>query len=408
VTTAVLATVPEAVAALRDGGLVIVVDDPGRENEGDFVMAAEKVTPDAVNFMVTHGRGLLCVPLPASALMRLELPVIVDPHPQGKETAFTVSVDLNEAGAVGVGASERSRCIARLAAPSAVASDFRRPGHVFPLSAKPGGVLTRAGHTEAAVDLATLAGLAPAGMICEIMNPDGSMARMPELLQIAAEHSLPVLTIADLIAYRHANETLIRREASALLPTEAGDFHVFAYTSTVEDGEHLAMVLGDVTAPGPVLVRVHSECLTGDVLGSLRCDCGEQLRASLRAVADAGRGVVLYLRNHEGRGIGLVNKVRAYALQDTGLDTVDANVALGYPADPRQYGTGAQILADLGLTEIRLLTNNPRKRAGLEGYGLRIVEQVPLEMSPSHHNQHYLETKRDRMGHDLQVTRDAE
>jgi 3,4-dihydroxy 2-butanone 4-phosphate synthase/GTP cyclohydrolase II len=408
VTTPDLATVPEAVAVLRDGGLIIVVDDPGRENEGDFVMAADKVTPDAVNFMVTHGRGLLCVPLPASSLARLELPLIVDPHPHGKETAFTVSVDLNEPGIVGVGASERARCIARLADPTATAGDFRRPGHVFPLSAKPGGVLTRAGHTEAAVDLATLAGLAPAGMICEIMNPDGSMARMPQLLEIAQKHSLPILTIADLIAYRHANEKLVREQASADLPTAEGNFRVLAYTSTVETGEHLAMVLGDVTAPGPVLVRVHSECLTGDVLGSLRCDCGEQLRASLNAVATAGRGVVLYLRNHEGRGIGLVNKVRAYALQDTGLDTVDANVALGYPADPRQYGTGAQILADLGLTEIRLLTNNPRKRAGLEGYGLRIVEQVPLEISPSRHNQHYLETKRDRMGHALQVIRDAE
>lgn len=403
-----LASVPEAGAALRKGGVIIVVDDPGRENEGDFVMAAEMVTAEAVNFMVTHGRGLLCVPLPASILGRLELPVIVDPHPHGKDTAFTVSVDLNEPEVVGVGASERARCIARLADPIATARDFRRPGHVFPLSARPGGVLTRAGHTEAAVDLATLAGLAPAGMICEIMNPDGSMARMPQLMQIADKHSLPILTIADLIAYRHSHENLVRRQATARLPTPAGDFDLVAYTSTVEDGEHLAMVLGDVAAPGAVLVRVHSECLTGDVLGSLRCDCGQQLRASLDAVAKAGRGVVLYLRNHEGRGIGLVNKVRAYALQDTGLDTVDANIALGYPADPRQYGTGAQILSDLGLTDIRLLTNNPRKRAGLEGYGLRIVEQVSLEMSPSPHNQHYLETKRDRMGHDLQVCAEAQ
>ncbi|MCR4391879.1 MAG: bifunctional 3,4-dihydroxy-2-butanone-4-phosphate synthase/GTP cyclohydrolase II [Candidatus Acetothermia bacterium] len=380
--------------------MIIVVDDEDRENEGDLVMAAEKATTDAVNFMVREARGLLCVPLPREWAERLELRPMVEPPQDSHETAFTVSVDARVGVTTGISAHDRARTLRVLADPSSRPDDLVRPGHVFPLIARDGGVLRRAGHTEAAVDLCVLAGLAPVGVICEIMNDDGTMARLPDLVAFGERHGLPILTIADLIAYRKRREKLVDRICEADLPTRWGEFRIVTFRDRIAGQEHVALVKGDLAGEAPVLVRVHSECLTGDALGSLRCDCGGQLHAALDMVDREGRGVVLYMRQ-EGRGIGLANKVCAYHLQDQGLDTVEANLRLGYPADLREYGIGAQILVDLGVKKIRLLTNNPRKVAGLAGYGLEIVEQVPIEVEPNPYNVRYLKAKKEKLGHEL-------
>jgi 3,4-dihydroxy 2-butanone 4-phosphate synthase/GTP cyclohydrolase II len=390
--------IEDAIAAIGRGEIVIVVDDPERENEGDFVMAAEAVTPEAVNFMVTHGRGLLCLPMTGDRLDALGFREMV---PGSETTAFTISVDLDEPRSTGISAHDRARCIARAVTADARPEDFRRPGHVFPLRAREGGVLRRAGHTEAAVDLARFAGLAPAGVICEIMNPDGTMARLPDLVEVARRHGLHLITIADLIAYRLRHESHVRRVAEARIPTPFGVFRALGYESDVDGGQHVMLLYGDPEGKPEVLVRMHSECLTGDVFGSLRCDCGAQLREAMRLIAQEGRGAIVYLRGHEGRGIGILHKLRAYTLQDGGADTVEANIALGFPPDARDYGIGAQILADLGLTSLRLLTNNPAKRAGLEGYGLCVVERVPLEAAATEENLRYLQTKRDKLAHEL-------
>ncbi len=399
-------SIDAAIAAIRAGEIVIVVDDPDRENEGDFVMAAERVTPEAVNFMITHGRGLLCLPMSEERAERLGFRMMVGDGTRGDGTAFTVSVDhISPPGNTGISAPDRARCIARAVAADAHAGEFRTPGHVFPLRAKPGGVLERAGHTEASCDLARLAGFEPAGAICEIMNPDGSMARLPDLIEVARTHGLHLITIADLIAYRLRFEAQVRRLAEAEIPTPYGPFRAIAYDSQLDDRQHIALVYGEPEGKRDVLVRMHSECLTGDVFGSLRCDCGAQLQEGLRRVAQEGEGVIVYIRGHEGRGIGMMHKLRAYKLQDLGSDTVEANLELGFPADSRDYGTGAQILVDLGLSTLRLLTNNPAKRAGLEGYGLEIVERVPLETVPTPQNLRYLRAKRDKLGHDLDIER---
>ncbi|MCX7750886.1 MAG: bifunctional 3,4-dihydroxy-2-butanone-4-phosphate synthase/GTP cyclohydrolase II [Candidatus Bipolaricaulota bacterium] len=395
-----LATVEEAVEALRAGRMIIVVDDEDRENEGDLVMAAEKVTPEAVNFMLREARGLLCVPLPRAWARRLDLKPMVEPPEDSHETAFTVSVDARWGVTTGISAADRARTILVLADPDSGPEDLARPGHVFPLIAREGGVLRRAGHTEAAVDLCTLAGLQPVGVICEIMNEDGTMARLPELSRFAEKHGLPILTIADLIAYRKKREKLVERVCSAELPTKSGQFKIITFRDLITGQEHLALVKGEVAGEEPVLVRVHSECLTGDALGSLRCDCGDQLRAALERIEREGKGVLLYMRQ-EGRGIGLLGKLCAYQLQDQGLDTVEANLHLGYPADLREYGIGAQMLVDLGVKRLRLLTNNPRKVAGLSGYGLTIVETVPIEVEPNPYNLRYLKAKKEKLGHRL-------
>jgi 3,4-dihydroxy 2-butanone 4-phosphate synthase/GTP cyclohydrolase II len=401
----IFASIDEAITAIRRGEIVIVVDDPDRENEGDFVMAADRVTPDAVNFMITHGRGLLCVPMTEERAEQLGFRMMVDAR-KGDGTAFTVSIDLaSPPGNTGISAPDRARCIRRAVAAGATAEEFRAPGHVFPLRAKPGGVLERAGHTEAAVDLARLAGCEPAGAICEIMNADGTMARLPDLIEVARAHGLLLITIADLIAYRMRFESHVQRVAEAEIPTPFGPFRAFAFSSNVDGSEHLALVYGEPEGKPDVLVRMHSECLTGDVFGSLRCDCGAQLQEAMRRVAQEGEGVIVYMRGHEGRGIGMMHKLRAYRLQDAGSDTVEANLELGFPPDAREYGTGAQILVDLGLSTLRLLTNNPAKRAGLEGYGLAIVERVPLETVPTPQNLRYLRAKRDKLGHDLDIER---
>ena len=394
-------------AALRDvkrGRMVIVVDDPHRENEGDLVMAAEKATPQAINLMAKHGRGLICAPMEGPALDRLELSAMVAagaPGP-GSDTAFTVSVDARRGTTTGISAKDRAATVRRLLDPAARPEDFIRPGHVFPLRAKEGGVLVRAGHTEAAVDLARLAGLAPAGVICEIMNADGTMARVPQLARFARRRRLKIVTIQALIEHRRGRERLIKRLVAAQLPTDFGPFELAVYQETLSGKQHLAMVRGAVSGAKDVLVRVHSSCITGDTLFSLRCDCGAQLEAALRAVAKAGGGVVLYL-SQEGRGIGLVNKIASYRLQDQGLDTVEANRALGFKADLREYGIGAQILADLGLTTIRLLTNNPRKIVGLAAFGLKVTGRVPLQTPANPHNARYFRTKRRKLGHLLDL-----
>ncbi len=398
-------TIPEALTAIKDGELIIVVDEPDRENEGDLIMAAEKVTAEAINFMATHGRGLICLPTCSERLAELELQPMVASNTAQMQTAFTVTIDAKEV-TTGISAQERAYTIQKFVDAEAVPGDFVRPGHIFPLDAKPGGVLRRAGHTEATVDLARMAGLYPAGVLCEILNDDGSMARVPELMEFAAKHRLKIITISDLIAYRRETETLIRRVATADVPTAHGEFKLYAYESTDTDGEnvetdktHIALTKGDITEASPILVRVHSQCLTGDVFGSLRCDCGEQLEIALQNIEKEGRGVLLYMRQ-EGRGMGLKGKLRAYQLQDSdGLDTVEANEHLGYPADLRDYGIGAQILADLGVRKMRLMTNNPQKVRGLDGYGLEIVERVPLETKPNAFNRAYLETKRSKLGH---------
>ncbi|MQB01751.1 MAG: bifunctional 3,4-dihydroxy-2-butanone-4-phosphate synthase/GTP cyclohydrolase II [Actinobacteria bacterium] len=396
----VFATVEEVVAAIDRGQIVIVVDDEDRENEGDFVLAAARVTPDAVNFMVTHGRGLVCVPMTGERLDHLQLPPMVTKSSDALGTAFTVSIDLNDPANSGISAVERARCIDRLMAPDARSEDFRRPGHIFPLRARRGGVLRRAGHTEASVDLAQLAGLPPAGVICEIMNPDGTMARVPQLVEVARRYGLLMMTIADLIAYRQRHERLIHRVASATIPTPFGPFEAIGYETEYDGLHHIALVRGEPSDQRDTLVRMHSECLTGDVFGSRRCDCGTQLESAMRQIAAEGEGVVVYIRGHEGRGIGILHKLQAYNLRDAGLDTVEANLELGFPADLRDYGTGAQILSELGLHRLRLLTNNPAKRAGLEGYGLQILERVPLATTPTQENLRYLRSKPDKIDHD--------
>jgi len=394
------ATVEEALAAIRQGRMVIVVDDEDRENEGDLVMSAQFATPEAINFMIKEARGLLCVPLPREWAERLGLRPMVEPPRDSHETAFTVSVDAREGITTGISAYDRAHTIKLLSDPASRPEDFVSPGHVFPLVAREGGVLRRAGHTEAAVDLCRLAGLTPVGVICEIMNEDGTMARLPDLERFAEEHGLPILTIADLIAYRKAREKLVERVAEADLPTKWGHFRIVTYRDLLSGQEHVALVKGEVAGDSPVLVRVHSECLTGDALGSLRCDCGDQLHRAMEMIEAEGKGVLLYMRQ-EGRGIGLANKVCAYRLQDQGLDTVEANLHLGYPPDLRDYGIGAQILADLGVKKLRLLTNNPKKVAGLSGYGLEIVEEVPIEVDPNPYNERYLKAKKEKLGHRL-------
>jgi 3,4-dihydroxy 2-butanone 4-phosphate synthase / GTP cyclohydrolase II len=398
----VFASIDDAIEDMRAGKVILVVDDADRENEGDFVIAAERCTPESVNFMVTHGRGIVCLPVAGWRLDELQIPQMVSSN-GGDDTAFTVSIDYRPGVTTGTSAHDRAVTASAVADPGVVPRDFQRPGHVFPLRAKDGGVLRRAGHTEAAVDLATLAGLFPAGVICEVMNPDGTMARLPQLMKVADEFDLTLISIADLIEYRRRREVLVHRVAEATIPTEWGDFRAYAYDSTVDGRTHVALVCGDLGDGDKVLTRVHSECLTGDVFGSLRCDCGRQLDAALDQVAEEGRGVVLYVRGHEGRAIGLTHKLRAYELQDKGRDTVEANLELGFAADQRDYGIGAQILVDLGVRSMRLLTNNPNKRAGLEGYGLSIDERIPLITEPNEHNAAYLRTKAEKLGHLLDV-----
>jgi len=390
--------IPEILEEIREGRVVIVVDDGDRENEGDLVMAAPFVTPDHINFMAKFGRGIVCVPMEARDLDRLGLHQMVSPSQDPMKTAWTISVDAKEGVTTGISAHDRARTIQVLINPNTPPERLVRPGHVFPLRAKDGGVLRRAGHTEAAVDLARLAGVYPAGVICEIMNDDGTMARTPQLFEFAARHQLKICTIASLIEYRRRFEKLIRRVVTTRLPTDVGEFDLILYETSVDERQHVALVKGAVDDGQPVLVRVHSQCLTGDVFHSLRCDCQPQLRRAMEQIAEAGRGVILYI-SQEGRGIGLANKLKAYALQDQGLDTVEANQALGFEPDLRDYGLGAQILADLGLKDLRLLTNNPRKIVGLEGYGLRVVERVPIEIQPKPENARYLSTKRDKLGH---------
>jgi 3,4-dihydroxy 2-butanone 4-phosphate synthase / GTP cyclohydrolase II len=393
-------TIEQAIADIRAGKLVIVADDEGRENEGDLIGAAEKVSPAMINFMATHGRGLICVPLLPERCQALGLPQMAEHNTEAHETAFTISVDAAGRFGVttGISAADRAETIRVLTDPSTVPTDLRRPGHIFPLRARPGGVLQRVGQTEGSIDLARLAGLYPAGVLCEILSPDGTMARRPELERFAEQHRLTFITIAQIVAYRLAHERLVHAIASARLPTPYGEFRIVGYKNDVDAAEHVALVYGDVKNQPGVLVRMHSKCLTGDVFDSGRCDCGWQLTSAMRMISEAGRGVVVYL-DQEGRGIGLLNKLKAYELQDAGHDTVEANVRLGFKPDLRNYGIGAQILLDLGLSSIKVLTNNPMKLVGLEGYGLEIVERIPIVPPPSDENRAYLDVKRDKLGH---------
>ena len=395
-----IATVEEAIADIRAGKMVIIVDDEDRENEGDLAMAAEKITPDAINFMAMHGRGLICVPMLGKRLEELRLPMMTQDNTARLGTAFTVSVDVLKGATTGISAYDRAATIRALISSDTLPEDLGRPGHIFPLRYMEGGVLKRAGQTEASVDLTRFAGLYPAAVICEVMAEDGTMARMPALIEFARAHGAKIVTVADIITYRREHEKLIERVAEARVPTRHGEFIAVSYRSMVDPNEHIALVKGDLHSDKPVLVRVHSECLTGDVFGSVRCDCGGQMELALQAIEKEGTGVFLYMRQ-EGRGIGIHNKLKAYALQDDGLDTVDANIALGFAPDPRQYGVGAQILIDLGVRKMRLLTNNPQKRVGLEGFGLEIVGQEQILASVTPENRRYLETKRTRMGHML-------
>ncbi|GDX14559.1 MAG: bifunctional 3,4-dihydroxy-2-butanone-4-phosphate synthase/GTP cyclohydrolase II [Ilumatobacteraceae bacterium] len=397
--TDAFAPIDDVIAAIARGDMVVLVDDEDRENEGDLIMAAQHVTPEKLAFIIRHTSGVVVAPLTGERCDDLRLPMMVDHNTESHRTAFTVSVDLLEGTSTGISAADRALTIRALADRAVGYQAFARPGHVFPLRAREGGVLKRAGHTEAAVDLARLAGCEPAGVICEIQNDDGTMARLPQLIEFCKQHNLLLSSIAALVEWRRHKERLVERIGSARVPTEWGDFECVAYRSTLDGIEHLAFVRGDVSTDTPVLTRVHSECLTGDVFGSLRCDCGDQLSAAMQLIADEGRGVMVYLRGHEGRGIGIGHKIRAYSLQDQGLDTVDANTQLGLPVDSREYGIGAQILADLGAGELRLMTNNPAKYGGIAGYGLRVVERVPIITAMTNENRSYLSTKRDRLGH---------
>jgi 3,4-dihydroxy 2-butanone 4-phosphate synthase / GTP cyclohydrolase II len=399
--------VEKAIAAIRSGEMIIVVDDEDRENEGDLVMAAQHITPDKVNFLTKYGRGLICVPMPSERIQKLQLAPMVRINTALHGTKFTVSVDAVKGTTTGISAGDRAITIKTLVDPEAFPEDLGRPGHIFPIEAMPGGVLTRAGHTEATVDLCRLAGLEPYGVLCEILDEDGSMARGNRLGQMAGEFNLPIVSVEELIKYRHATEKMVEKVTTVNFPTHHGTFRLHLYKSSVDDHHHLALEKGEVRGKQDVLVRVHSSCLTGDVFGSCRCDCGEQLVAAMEMIEANGSGVVLYMRQ-EGRGIGLANKILAYKLQDQGRDTVEANNELGFPADLRDYGIGAQILADMGLTTIRLITNNPKKIVGLEGYGLKVTGRVPLQIAPNKHNARYLETKRDKLGHLIDIMDDSE
>ncbi len=397
-----LSIIPETIEDIKAGKFIIIVDDEDRENEGDLALAAEKVTTEAINFMTKHGRGLICLPIIGKRLDELRIPLMAKENTSKFSTAFTVSIEARHRVSTGISAADRAETIKAVIDPDTEPEDIVQPGHMFPLRAREGGVLVRAGHTEAVVDLAKLAGLYPAGVICEILDEDGSMARLPQLEVMAEKFGIKIVSVADLITHRLRHEKLVHRVAETKLPTSYGEFTAIAYESDIDPDEHLALVMGNISTEEPVLVRVHSECVTGDVFGSLRCDCGEQVALAMQSIASEGRGVLLYMRQ-EGRGIGFHNKIRAYALQDKGMDTVEANVCLGLAPDLRDYGVGAQILADLGLHQIRLLTNNPKKVIGLEGYGLKVVETVPIIIPPNPYNRYYLETKRKKLGHLLEM-----
>lgn len=398
-----VASVLEAIQAVKSGKLIIIVDDEDRENEGDLMVAAEKVTPDIINFMAKYGRGLICLPLREDRLRELDLPLMVSKNTAQFQTAFTVSIDAKEGTTTGISAYDRAKTILTAIDPKTTPSDLARPGHIFPLRAMDGGVLERSGQTEAAVDIARLAGLKEAGVICEILNEDGTMARIPQLEKFSQTYDIPILTIEDLIKYRMKTETLVKKVEEAELPTKFGDFKIMVFEDIIHREQHIALVKGDIKKDEPTLVRAHSQCLTGDTFGSNRCDCGAQLHQSMKLISKEGTGVILYILNHEGRGIGLINKIKAYAIQDKGVDTVDANLKLGFKPDHRDYGIGAQILVALGVKKIRLITNNPRKFIGLSGYGLEIADRISIEIPPNENNVKYLKTKKEKMGHLLEM-----